>query len=98
MKIKLLAKVYNRAKQEAEFKYKYKYCSLLFFIKCACDIGCSKDTRSIYDIIINSHLETESWNSNKKVAFLKQIFGNLMRRLTRCSLVCEGIWAKFVRS
>ena len=61
MKIKLLVKVYNRAKQEAEFKYKYKYCSLLFFIKCACDIGCSKDTRSIY-IIINSHLETESWN------------------------------------
>jgi len=71
MKIKILVEVYNRAKQEAEFKYKYKYCSLLFFIKCACDIGCSKDTRSIYDIIINSHLKTESWNSNKKVAFLK---------------------------
>lgn len=62
--------VYN-SKTRGRIKYKYKYCSLLFFIKCAYDIGCSKDTRSICNIIINSHLKTESWNSNKKVAFLK---------------------------
>lgn len=68
MKIKISVKDYNRAKQQAEFKY--KYCSLLLFIKCACDIGCPKDTRFIYNIIINSDLKTESWNSNKKVAFL----------------------------
>lgn len=68
MKIKISVKDYKRAKQQAEFKYKYY--SLLLFTKCACDIGCPKDTRFIYNIIINSDLKTESWNSNKKVAFL----------------------------
>lgn len=69
MKIKILVEVYNRAKKRQNSNTNTSTHSLLFFIKCACDIGCSKDTRSIYDIIINGHLKTESWNSN--VAFLK---------------------------
>lgn len=93
MKIKILVEVYNRAKKRQNSNTNTSTHSLLFFIKCACDIGCSKDTRSIYDIIINGLknwiVEIEQKGCFFKVNFRKfdakinTLFTSLQRHLSK---------------